>query len=133
MKMMKISDEDDCNSKLSNSTYLIPSTYCHYFHAPLTPSQDLTFPWKPFASLTKFRILIYYSCPSSPISLEIIPSYSAIKIESITLLLHSGRSNKLTTLRTHTHRYRHMNKMFDSWPSNLDGEMLPLRFGWWLK
>ena len=92
MRMIKISDEDDCNrnSKLSNSTYLIPSTYCHYFHTLLIPSQELKFSWEPVASFTKFSILIYNSCPSSPIYLQIIPSYSAIKIGSIALPLHIG-------------------------------------------
>ena len=89
--MMKISDEDACNSngKLSNSPSLIPSTYCHYFHTLLAPSQELTFSWKPVVSL-KFSILLYYSCPSSPICLEKILSYSPIKIGSITLPLHFG-------------------------------------------
>ena len=95
MKMMKISDEDACNrnGKLSSSPCLIPSTYCHYFHTLLMPPRKLTFPWKPVASLNfhlKFSILIYYSCPSSPICLEILPSYSTIKIGSITLSLHFG-------------------------------------------
>ena len=91
INMTKISDEDACNSngKLSNSPSLIPSTYCHYFHTLLAPSQEHTFSWKPVASL-KFSILLYYSCPSSPICLEKIFSYSPIKIGSITLLLHFG-------------------------------------------
>ena len=59
----------------------------------LIPLQELTFSWKPVASLNfhpKFSILIYYLCPSSPICLEIIPSYSPIKIGSITLPLQFG-------------------------------------------
>ena len=95
MKMMKISDEDACNRnrKLSNSPSLILSTYCHYFHTLLIPSQELTFPLKPVASFNfhpKFSILIYYSCPSSPICLEIISFHSPIKMGSITLPLHFG-------------------------------------------
>ena len=84
--MMNISDEDACNR---NSLSLIPSNYRHYFHT----LQELTFSWKPVASLNfypKFSILIYYSCPSSPICLEQILSYSLTKVGSITLLFHFG-------------------------------------------
>ena len=75
-----VSDENirNRNKKLSNPLSLITSTYCHYIQTLLIQSQELTFPWKPVASLDfhpKFSILIYYSCPSSPICLEIIPSH----------------------------------------------------------
>ena len=95
MKMMKISDENACNrnDKLSSSPCLIPSIYCHYFHTLLIPPRKLAFPWKPVASLNFhliFSILIHYSCPSSPICLEIVPSYSSFKVGSITLSLHFG-------------------------------------------
>ena len=79
LRLRKVSDVDACNrnDKLFNPFSLIPSTYCHYFHTLLIPSQELTFPWKPVAQLgfhPKFSILVYYSCPSSPICLEAIPS-----------------------------------------------------------
>ena len=44
-----------------------------------------------------------------------------------------GCSNKPATLKTLTQRQRYVNKMCDSCPSNLDGEVLPLRFGCWPK
>ena len=48
-----VSDEVACNQnhKLSNPPSLSPSTYCHYFHTLLIPSQELTFPWEPAAYL----------------------------------------------------------------------------------
>ena len=44
-------DEYACNQneKLSNSPSPIPSTYSLYFHTLLTPSQELTLPYKPVA------------------------------------------------------------------------------------
>ena len=46
-----VSNEDACNrnGKLSSPPLIIPSTYCHYFHTLLIPSQELTFSWKPVA------------------------------------------------------------------------------------
>ena len=44
-----VSDKDDTsnrNDKTYNPSSLIPSTYCHYFHTLLIPSQKLTFLWK---------------------------------------------------------------------------------------
>ena len=65
----------------------------------LIPSQEqvVSFNFHP-----KFSIFIYYSCPSSPICLEIISFCSSIKIRSITLPLHFelGRSNHPKTLTT---------------------------------
>ena len=62
-----VCDEDACyrNANWSNPSSLIPSSYCHYFHTLVIPSQELTFPWKPVASyipqkrnnLVKFFIL----------------------------------------------------------------------------
>ena len=140
IKMVKISDEKACNwnGKLSSSPSLIPSTYCHYFHNLLIPSQELTFLCKPVASLSfhrKFSIFIYYSCLSSPICLEIIPSFSGIKIGSITLPLHFGirPQQQPNNRKCPTQRQRSVNKIFDTCSSKLDGEMLPLRFGFWPK
>ena len=50
-KISAVSDEDACNQngKPSNPSSPIPSTYCHYFHTLLIPSQELTFPYKPAA------------------------------------------------------------------------------------
>ena len=45
-----VSNEDDAcnrNDKPFNPPSLIPSTYCHYFHTLLIPSEKLTFLWKP--------------------------------------------------------------------------------------
>ena len=111
---------------------------CHYFHTLLIPSQELIFLWKPVASLNfhpKFSILMCYSCPSSPVCLEIIFSYSPIKKGNITLPLHFelGLSNNQATLRIFTKRQRYVDKMFDCCPLKLDGEMLPLCFGFWPK
>ena len=41
-----VSDEDawNRNGKISNLPFFIPSTNCHYFHAPLIPSQELALP-----------------------------------------------------------------------------------------
>ena len=74
-----VSDEDACNrnGKQSNPHSLIPSTYCHHFHTLLIPSQEHPFSLKSVASLDihpKSSILIYYSCPSPLVCLEIIPS-----------------------------------------------------------
>ena len=46
-----VSDENarNRNDKPSNLPPLIPSTYCHYFHTLVIPSQELTFPWKQVA------------------------------------------------------------------------------------
>ena len=38
-----------------------------------------------------------------------------------------------TILRSFTQRKSRVNKMFGSWPSKLDGEMLPLSFRFWPK
>ena len=38
-----------------------------------------------------------------------------------------------TTIRTLTQIQRHVNKMFDIFPPKLNGEMLPMRFGFWSK
>ena len=69
LRVVVVSDEDACNPnrKLFNPPSLIRSTYCHYFHTILRPSQELRFPWKPVAKLDfhpKFSILIRYSCPT---------------------------------------------------------------------
>ena len=69
-----VSDEDACNwnCKWSYPPSVTSSTYFNYFQTLLIPSQELTFPWKPVAELgfhPKFSILIYYSCPFSPIKL----------------------------------------------------------------
>ena len=74
-----VSDEDACNwnGEPSNPPSLIPSTYCHFFHTLLIPSQELTVPWKSVASLDfqpRFIILIYYSCSSPLICLEAVSS-----------------------------------------------------------
>ena len=44
-------EDDACNrnDKPFNPPSPIPSTYCHYFHTLLIPSQKLTFLWKPVA------------------------------------------------------------------------------------
>ena len=75
-----VSDENACNrnGKPSNPHSLIPSAYCHHFHSLLIPSQEHPFPLKSIASLDihpkLFSILIYYSCLSPLICLEIVPS-----------------------------------------------------------
>ena len=49
LRVVVVSDEDACNpnGKSFNPPSLIRSAYCHYFHTPLGPSQELRFPWKP--------------------------------------------------------------------------------------
>ena len=46
------------------------------------------------------------------------------------LTLESGHSNNPKDPDT---KQRHVNKMFGSFQSKLDGEMLPLGFGFWPK
>ena len=45
-----VSDKDACNrnGKPFSHPFLIPSSYCYYFHTILIPSQELTFVWEPF-------------------------------------------------------------------------------------
>ena len=45
-----VSDKDasNRNGKPFSHPFLIPSSYCYYFHTILIPSQELTFVWEPF-------------------------------------------------------------------------------------
>ena len=136
---MKVSDGDFCNwnRKPPNLPSLIPSTYLHCFHTLLIPSQEftftLTFNWFDFLDFqTKLRILIYYSCLSPPICLEIVPSQhiiqSPFKLGSKYTPLAFWNQGTTTILRTLTQRQKHVNKMFGNCPSKLHGEMLSMRF-----
>ena len=98
-KLVVVSDEDACNEngKTSTPPPPIPSTHSHYFYTLLIPSQKVTFPYLPVASLdfhSTFSTLVSYSLPSPPICFEVFPSYhkfwSPIKLESKALSSYFG-------------------------------------------